>query len=147
MNHIVIGSDHAGFKCKELIKAMLESAGYTVEDKGTLSEDSVDYPDFAHKVAEAVLTENNTTGILCCGSGNGVAMAANKHQGIRAALCWNMEIASLAIKHNAANVLCIPARFVTTDEAYQITNAFLNEKFEGGRHQNRVNKIDCISDL
>ncbi len=138
---IAIGADHAGFDYKEILKDFL--AAYEVKDFGTHSTDSVDYPDFAHPVASAVEQGDFTYGILLCGSANGVAITANKHQHIRAGLCWEKEVASLVRKHNDANVLCIPARFVSVEEAKEITATFLNTEFEGGRHQNRVEKISC----
>jgi ribose 5-phosphate isomerase B len=138
---IAIGSDHAGFEYKELLKDFLQD--YEVKDFGPYTADSVDYPDFAHPVASAVENGEFTYGILLCGSANGVAITANKHQGIRAGLCWEKEVASLVRLHNNANVLCIPARFVSMDEAKQITEVFLTTAFEGGRHQNRVEKISC----
>ena len=140
---LAIGSDHAGFEQKEFLKKWLSSQGYTVKDFGTHSADSVDYPDFAHPVANAVEKKEFDLGILLCGSANGVAITANKHQGIRAALCWTDEIASLARQHNNANVVCIPARFVTDEMAQKITETFLATPFEGGRHEKRVNKISC----
>lgn len=140
---IAIGSDHAGFDYKEKLKTWLTAAGYTVKDYGTHSLDSVDYPDFAHPVASAVEKKEFDLGILLCGSANGVAITANKHQGIRAALCWTDEIAALARQHNNANVVCIPARFVSEALAKKITETFLNTAFEGGRHANRVGKIAC----
>jgi ribose 5-phosphate isomerase B len=143
MKKISIGSDHAGYDSKQLIINNLQLLGYVIDDQGTFSNDSVDYPDFAHKVAEKVTSGEVDLGILCCGSGNGVAMAANKHKGIRAALCWTNEIASLAVKHNDANILCIPARFVSDAESEKIVQSFLKEVFEGGRHQKRVEKIEC----
>lgn len=139
---IDIGSDHAGYALKERIKAFLISE-YTVQDHGPYSADSVDYPDYAHPVAETVEREGHI-GVLICGSANGVAMTANKYAGIRAAICWNEEIARLARQHNDANILCVPARFVTEDEALKITNVFLETSFEGGRHEGRVKKIACI---
>lgn len=138
---IAIGGDHAGFEYKELLIDFLKD--YTVKDFGTYSTDSVDYPDFAHPVASAVESGEFTLGILICGSANGVAITANKHQGIRAAICWNGELAELARSHNNANILCIPARFVSTELAKEITFKFINSAFEGGRHANRVNKISC----
>lgn len=138
---IAIGCDHAGFEYKEKLAKMLEAAGWQVVDKGTYSLDSTDYPDYAHPVALLVEEGNATAGILICGSGNGVCMTANKHQGIRAALCWNEELASLARLHNNANVLCIPSRFVSYMIAELMTDVFLNTAFEGGRHEKRVNKI------
>jgi ribose 5-phosphate isomerase B len=140
---IFIGADHAGFYYKKIIINHLKSLGYEVVDKGTYSEQSVDYPDFAHPVAEAVETGVADLGILICGSGNGVAITANKHQGVRAALCWTKEIAALARQHNDANIISLPARFVAVEEAISIIDTFLNTPFEGGRHQNRVNKIAC----
>ncbi|MBO9672646.1 MAG: ribose 5-phosphate isomerase B [Sphingobacteriaceae bacterium] len=138
---IAIGADHAGFEYKELLKDFLQD--YELKDFGTHSENSVDYPDFAHPVATAVENGEFTYGILLCGSANGVAITANKHQGIRAGLCWENEVAALVRQHNNANVLCIPARFVSKDEAKKITETFLTTAFEGGRHQNRVEKISC----
>lgn len=144
MATLIIGSDHAGFPYKEKLKRELEHQGHQVKDVGTHSEESADYPDFAHPVAQAVEAKEAEFGILICGSGNGVAMAANKHQGIRAALCWNEELASLARQHNNANVICIPARFVSDTEAAKIARKFLETPFEGGRHERRVNKITCL---
>jgi len=138
---IAIGADHAGFEYKELLKSHL--SGYELKDFGTHALDSVDYPDFAHPVASAVEDEEFTFGILICGSANGVAITANKHQGIRAAICWLDELASLARQHNDANVLCIPARFVSGDLAKQMADTFINTAFEGGRHAGRVEKISC----
>lgn len=138
---IAIGSDHAGFDYKALVSAHLNQLDLT--DFGTYSTDSVDYPDFAHPVALAVEKGEADLGILICGSANGVAMAANKHQGIRAAICWAEELAVLARSHNNANVLCLPARFMSEEEALKVTDAFLNTAFEGGRHANRVTKISC----
>jgi len=140
---IAIGSDHAGFSLKESLKAWLQQNGHTVHDFGTHSSESADYPDFAHPVASAVEKKEYNLGLLVCGSGNGVAMAANKHAGIRAAICWNKELASLAREHNDANILCLPARFISQEEAEQILDQFLNSSFEGGRHARRVNKISC----
>lgn len=138
---IAIAADHAGFELKERIKAHLEQMGYSVTDYGTNSPDSVDYPDFAHPLAKAVEAGEQTLGFLFCGSANGVSMVANKHQGIRCALCWLPEIAQLARQHNNANVCAIPARFVSLDEAIAIAQQFLSSEFEGGRHQRRVEKI------
>ena len=140
---IFIGCDHAGFEMKEALKKYLIDANYDVEDKGTYSLDSVDYPDFAHAVATGVETTDGSLGVLLCGSANGVCIAANKHQSIRAALCWLPEIASLARQHNDANVVCIPARFVNDEIGLEILKAFLSASFEGGRHQKRVDKIAC----
>jgi len=138
---IAIGSDHAGFEYKEMLRSYL--ADYEVKDFGTYSLESADYPDFAHPVASAVESTEFTFGILVCGSANGVAITANKHQQIRAAICWLNEIALLARQHNNANVLCIPARFVSEGLAKEMTTTFLHTPFEGGRHQNRVSKMSC----
>lgn len=138
---IVIGSDHAGFEYKEAIKNYLEKNNIHIVDVGTYSTDSCDYPDYAHAAANEIETGNATFGILICGSANGVAITANKHQKIRAALCWQNEIANLARQHNDANVISIPARFVTIDEAVEMVHTFLTTDFEGGRHQKRVEKI------
>ena len=140
---IAIGADHAGFEYKEAIKRWLGEQGFTLEDKGTNSLDSTDYPDYAHPVASLVEEGKAGVGILICGSANGVAITANKHPGIRAALCWNSDVAALARQHNSANVICIPARFVSLDEAKKMVEIFLGTEFEGGRHQNRVDKIGC----
>lgn len=140
---IAIGADHAGFEYKELLKKYLEKNGYTVKDFGTFSLDSVDYPDFAHPVASGVDKNEFDLGLLLCGSANGVAITANKHQGVRAALCWNEEIAELARQHNNANVVCIPARFVSYEQAEKILDRFIRTNFEGGRHERRVDKISC----
>jgi ribose 5-phosphate isomerase B len=138
---IAIGSDHAGFEYKEMLRSYLSD--YEVKDFGTYSLESADYPDFAHPVASAVESTEFTFGILVCGSANGVAITANKHQQIRAAICWLNEIAALARQHNNANVLCIPARFVSQELAKEMTDTFLHTPFEGGRHQNRVSKMSC----
>jgi ribose 5-phosphate isomerase B len=138
---LVIGGDHAVFDYKEIIKKKLEEAGWKIEDKGTYSTDSTDYPDYAHPLATMVENDEAACGILICGSGNGVCMTANKHKGVRAALCWNEELASLARQHNNANVLCIPSRFVSIELAMKMVEVFLSTPFEGGRHANRVNKI------
>lgn len=138
---IAIGADHAGFAYKQAITEAL--AGAEIKDFGTWSPDSVDYPDFAHPVALAVESGEFEYGILVCGSGNGVAITANKHQGIRAAICWNEELSQLARSHNNANILCLPARFIGLDEAKKIVEVFFSTGFEGGRHANRVNKIAC----
>ena len=140
---IAIGSDHAGVEYKTAIIEWLTEQGYTLEDKGPLDNQSVDYPDYAHPVANDVEKVNVGLGILICGSGNGVAMTANKHSGIRAALCWNEELAELARLHNNANIICIPARFVDLNLAKKMVEKFINTDFEGGRHENRVNKIIC----
>ncbi|MDH4402713.1 MAG: ribose 5-phosphate isomerase B [Flavobacterium sp.] len=140
---ISIGNDHAGPEYKKSIVEMLKANGYEVTNYGTDSGDSVDYPDFAHPVALDVETKKADFGIIICGSGNGIAMSANKHQGIRAALCWTKEIAVLARQHNDANIISIPARFTSIPQALEMVQTFLNTDFEGGRHQNRVNKISC----
>jgi ribose 5-phosphate isomerase B len=140
---VAIGADHAGFDYKEDLISFLEGKGIEFKDFGTYSADSVDYPDFAHPVASAVENGDAAFGILLCGSANGVAITANKHQGIRAAICWGVELADLARKHNNANVICIPARFVREGDAEKMVNTFMNTAFEGGRHENRVKKIAC----
>ena len=140
---IVIGADHAGFQYKQHLIDFLKSNGHQVKDYGTESADSVDYPDFAHPVSNDVADGKAELGILICGSANGVAMTANKHQKVRAAICWNEELASLARLHNNANVLCLPARFIPFEEAQKITDTFLTTSFEGGRHERRVGKISC----
>ncbi len=140
---IAIGCDHAGFDCKEDLISMLEAEKMLLKDFGTFSKESVDYPDFAHPVAKAVEDGEAAFGILLCGSGEGVCITANKHQGIRAALCWGEEIAELSRKHNNANVICIPARFVRDGLAEKMLDIFMNTKFEGGRHELRVDKIGC----
>lgn len=140
---IPIGADHAGFQLKERVKAHLEAKGYEVKDFGCYSEESIDYPDYAHPVASMVEENENMLGIVICGSGNGINMTANKHQGIRSALCWKKEIAELARQHNNANIIALPARFITEEEGFEMVDVFLTTAFEGGRHQNRVNKIAC----
>ena len=140
---LAIGSDHAGYDLKETLIKYLVNKGYQIIDCGTNSNDSCDYPDYAHSVANSVETKKVDLGILMCGSGNGINMAANKHQDVRAALSWTPEIASLAKQHNAANIVVLPARFITEEVAKQIVDAFLTTEFEGGRHQNRVDKISC----
>lgn len=140
---VAIGCDHAGFDCKEDLISFLEGEGVVFKDYGTYNKDSVDYPDFAHPVASAVEKGEAAFGILLCGSANGVAITANKHQGVRAAICWGEELAELARKHNDANVICIPARFVRDGDAEKMLDTFMNTAFEGGRHGNRVDKIAC----
>jgi ribose 5-phosphate isomerase B len=140
---IHIGGDHAGFGLKSEISAHFRKKGWEVADHGTFSEDRADYPDFAHPTATAVAAEG-VPGILICGSGNGVCITANRHAGVRAALCWNEELAGLARAHNDANILCIPARFVSAPEAIAMAEVFLSTPFEGGRHEDRVNKIDQV---
>ena len=138
---ISIGNDHAGTDYKLAIVKHLEAKGYTVNNYGTDSNDSVDYADFVHPVADDVETNKADYGILICGSANGVAMTANKHQKVRAGLCWNKEIVALTRSHNNANVLCIPARFTAIQQAIEMVDTFLNTEFEGGRHQKRIEKI------
>lgn len=138
---IAIGGDHAGFTYKGLIREQLEATGHAVTDFGPGSDASVDYPDHVHPLAKSVVNKEADFGILICGSGNGVAMTANKYQEVRAALCWKPELARLAREHNNANILCIPARFVSEQEAADMVRVFLETEFEGGRHQNRVDKI------
>jgi len=138
---IAIGADHAGFKYKEELISFLEDQQYEVFDYGTDSEESTDYPDYAHQVAVSVDEANFDFGILLCGSANGVAMAANKHHHIRAAICWNKEITSLARLHNNANIICLPAKYITIDEAKEMLLLFLTTQFEAGRHARRVGKI------
>lgn len=137
---IFIGSDHAGFELKELIKEYIKEE-FNVIDKGTYSLESTDYPDYAHEVAKGVASDNGNLGILICGSANGVCMTANKHPEIRAAIAWKTEIAELARRHNNANIICIPARFLSEEEAKLILRSFLGAEFEGGRHERRINKI------
>jgi ribose 5-phosphate isomerase B len=143
MKRIAIGCDHAGFPLKDRLVTMLKGMGYEVEDFGTHNSESVDYPDFVHPVADSVESGKSLFGIVMCGSGNGVAMTANKHQGIRAALCWAEELAALARQHNNANILALPIRFVSEELALKIVLAFLHAEFEGGRHQGRIEKIPC----
>ena len=143
MKSLAIGSDHAGFQYKELLKKWLTDNGYVVKDFGTYSAESADYADFAHPVSLAVEKKEFDLGLLVCGSANGVAITANKHQGIRAAICWNEELAGLARQHNNANIVCIPERFVSAEQAVKILDKFLHSDFEGGRHERRVNKISC----
>jgi len=142
---ISIGNDHAGTDYKFAIIKHLESKGIVVINYGTDSNDSVDYPDFVHPVANDIVNKEADFGILICGSANGVAMTANKYQEVRAGLCWNKEIVELTRQHNNANVLCIPARYTAIPQALQMVDTFLNTEFEGGRHQNRVNKIPATS--
>ncbi len=139
---IAIGSDHAGFPLKEKLLFWLPELGYSVVDHGCYSTDSVDYPDYGKKVASTVAEGLAELGIVICGSGNGIAIAANKVSGIRCALCWNPEIASLARRHNNANVLALPGRFVSEEEARNIVTSFFDATFEGGRHQMRIDKIE-----
>ena len=138
---IIIGSDHAGFELKEKMMDLLKSEGFELKDVGTYSSDSTDYPKFAHAVAEGVSSKTYPLGVLICGSANGVCMTANKHQNVRAGIAWEVELAELARQHNDANVLCLPARFISEALAGDIVKAFINTPFEGGRHDRRVNKI------
>lgn len=140
---IGIASDHAGFETKQDLIEFLKEQGHKLVDFGPDSADSVDYPDYAHPLAKAVENGEVDTGIALCGSGNGISITLNKHQGVRAALCWNAEICKLAREHNDANICSIPARFVSVEEAKEIVNIYLSTAFEGGRHQNRVDKIPC----
>jgi len=143
VNSVAIGCDHAGYPYKAQIVQLLEKKGIRVENYGTDSAESVDYPDFVHPVAERVERGEVDLGIVLCGSGNGVAMTANKHQDIRAALCWEVELAKLARSHNNANVLALPVRFVSETLALDMVRIFLQQDFEGGRHERRVGKIAC----
>mgnify|MGYP000058606645 FL=1 len=140
---IALGADHAGVAYKQEVKEWLEIKGYQVKDFGTYSTDSVDYPDFAHPTAASVASGEAAFGILFCGSANGVAITANKHAAVRAGLCWLPEIAELTRLHNDANIICVPARFVSIESAIEMINVFMTTAFEGGRHQGRVNKISC----
>jgi ribose 5-phosphate isomerase B len=140
---IAVGADHAGYAYKTIVVNLLKGKDLEVKDFGTDSAEPVDYPDFAHPVAEAVEKGECICGILLCGSANGVAITANKHKGIRAAISWESDIARLCRQHNNANILCIPSRFVSTPEAEEMVNLFLNTPFEGGRHEKRVGKIAC----
>ena len=142
-NMISIGADHAGFKLKNLIIKHLNDKGIETKDFGCHSEESIDYPDYAHPVAESVGNDSNLLGVLICGSGNGISMTANKHQNIRSAICWNVEIAKLAREHNNANIITLPARFISEEEALKMIDVFFETDFEGGRHQRRVDKISC----
>lgn len=141
---IAIGSDHAGFEYKELIFNHLRDQQFDVFDYGTKTQERCDYPDYAHQVAAAVNNADFPFGVLICGSANGVAMAANKHSDIRAAICWTDEITKLARSHNNANIICLPARFITTEEALQFIDTFFSTSFEGGRHTQRVHKISKV---
>ncbi len=140
---IAVGCDHAGFEYKTKIVPWLNQQGWQVNDFGTYSPDSVDYPDYVHPVATSVENNESAFGILICGTGNGVCMTANKHQGIRAGLCWNTDVARLIRQHNNANIICIPARFAALANAQDMIDAFISTAFEGGRHQNRINKMAC----
>ncbi len=139
--NIAIGADHAGYELKEALKKAFSQINFI--DKGTYSTESVDYPDYAHPVAQEVAQGNVPLGILICGSGEGVCITANKHQNVRAALCWNIEVSQLARQHNNANIICLPARFIDLATATAMVQAFLDTPFEGGRHEKRVQKISC----
>lgn len=141
---IAVGCDHAGYPYKDSVISLLKAKGYQVQDFGTNSPESVDYPDFVHPVADFIEKGKGTLGIVLCGSGNGVAMTVNKHQGIRAAICWNESLAELARQHNDANVLALPVRFISEKLALKITDLFIKSQFEGGRHARRVGKIACV---
>ncbi len=143
MKIIPIGCDHAGYELKEEIKSHLETKGYEMNDVGCYSSESIDYPDFGHPVANYVESNSGALGIVICGSGNGINMSVNKHQAIRSALCWKTEIAELARQHNDANIIALPARFVSTELAKEMVDVFLSTEFEGGRHKRRVDKIAC----
>lgn len=143
MKTVGMAADHAGYALKEELKSLLEEEGYKVRDFGTFSDESMDYPDVAHPLAKAVADGEVDFGVAMCGSGNGISMALNKHKGVRAALCWEPELARLAREHNDANVLSLPARFISTAMAKEILKAYLSASFEGGRHKRRVEKIDC----
>tara|TARA_B100000508_G_scaffold141092_1_gene146438 strand:- start:104437 stop:104880 length:444 start_codon:yes stop_codon:yes gene_type:complete len=138
---IPIGADHAGFDLKQRVIEHFSSKGYTFKDYGCHSTESIDYPDYGHPVAEHVESDKDVLGIVICGSGNGINMTVNKHQGIRSALCWNNEIAELARQHNNANIIALPARFISEEEGLKMIETFLSTEFEGGRHERRVNKI------
>ncbi len=139
--NFTLGSDHAGYQLKEKIKEVLREKNIAFEDKGPFSDDSVDYPEFGHKVAKSVQNKESTFGIAICGSGNGINMTVNKYPNVRGALCWTTEICELARQHNNANVLSIPARFISEELALEIVEIFINTDFEGGRHERRINKI------
>lgn len=140
---IGLASDHAGYEMKQFLVGMLEGMGYEVVDFGTSSTQSVDYPDYAHPLANAVASGKVEAGIAMCGTGNGINMAVNRHKGVRGALCWTAEISRLSRQHNNANVCCLPARFISTIEAAAIVETFLATPFEDGRHQKRIEKIEC----
>lgn len=143
VENIAIGSDHAGYELKEIIKESLINRGLNVNDFGPFSEDRADYPDYAHPVSNEVESNKADFGVLICGSGNGINMTANKHQGIRSALCWQKDIAEMARLHNDANIIALPARFMSKKDAMDCVDTFLSTEFEGGRHQQRINKISC----
>ncbi|OFY71998.1 MAG: ribose 5-phosphate isomerase B [Bacteroidetes bacterium RIFCSPLOWO2_12_FULL_37_12] len=139
---LAFASDHAGFELKSFLINEAKKLNFAIKDFGTRSIDSVDYPDYVHPLANEVSLDNEMLGILICGSGNGVCMTANKHKGVRAALCWEPALAELARQHNNANILCLPARFISQESALNIMTSFLNSQFEGGRHEKRVGKIE-----
>ncbi|MDR2234277.1 MAG: ribose 5-phosphate isomerase B [Tannerella sp.] len=141
MKKIGLASDHAGFELKEIIKHYIEQQGYTIHDFGTYTSEACDYPDFAHPLANAVESGEMDAGIALCGSGNGIGITLNKHQGIRAAICWNVDIVRVTRGHNNANILVLPARYITRDEALAMVDAFLDTPFDGGRHIRRIEKI------
>ena len=141
--NIAIGGDHAGFHYKKRLVEFLKEKGHSVTDFGPLTDASVDYPDHVHPLAKSITSDENKLGVLICGSANGVAITANKHQDVRAAICWNTELAALARQHNNANIICLPARFIAYEYAEAMVGIFLATDFEGGRHQNRVGKINC----
>jgi len=143
MSQIAIGSDHAGYELKEKIKIYFSDNNIEFKDFGPFSDERVDYPDFAHPVATSIESKESKLGILICGSGNGINMTANKHQEIRSALCWQEDIAKMARLHNNANIIVLPARYMSKELALKCINIFLNTEFEGGRHEDRVNKIKC----
>jgi len=140
---VAIGCDHAGFELKEVLKKKLTDMGHSVEDCGTNSAESTDYPDYAHAVASGVENGTFELAVLICGSGNGISMTANKHQNVRSAICWTKEIAELARLHNNANILTLPARYIAKEQGMEILDTFFGTDFEGGRHERRVNKINC----
>jgi ribose 5-phosphate isomerase B len=141
MKIIGIACDHAGYELKEILKSWLKVKGFELKDFGAFSHESSDYADFAHPIAHSIENGEATIGITICGSGNGINMTVNKHQGIRAGVCWNKEVSRLARAHNNANICSLPARFVSVDEAKEIVETFINTEFEGGRHQTRIEKI------
>lgn len=143
MSQIAIGSDHAGYELKEKVKVYLLDNNIKFKDFGPFSDERADYPDFAHPVATSVESKESKLGILICGSGNGINMTANKHQGVRSALCWKEDITEMARLHNDANIIALPARYMSEELALKCLNIFLNTEFEGGRHEERVNKIKC----
>jgi ribose 5-phosphate isomerase B len=141
METIAVASDHAGYDLKNIISEHLKLKGFSIKDFGCYSNESCDYADYAHPLAEAIERGEVMRGLVFCGSGNGINMTVNKHQGIRSAICWNSELASLARHHNDANICSMPARFISKEEAIEITDVFLKEPFDGGRHLNRINKV------